>query len=75
LDGTATLVEKLYILANSIDVMRNSNKTVFSPKRRHNIVTVQFPNFTFGLSKEQLRFVQELKYLGTNRQSDDEDIL
>ena len=61
--------------------MCNSNKTVCvvcNPKRRHNIVAVQFPHFTFSFNKEQLSFVQEFEYLGhilTKRQLDDEDIL
>jgi len=49
-------------------MMCNSNKTVcmvLNPKRRHNnIVAELFPNFTFGINKQQLRFVQQFYIFG-----------
>ena len=62
-----TALQKLHIMARSIDMMCNSNKTVcmvLNPKRRHNIVAELFPNFTFGINKEQLRFVQQFYIFG-----------
>ena len=49
---------------------------VFNPKCRFNIVAQQFPIFT--LNNDQLKFIQEFKYLGhmlCNSQLDAADIL
>ena len=72
------LLDKLHNIANHLDMICNSSKTVcmvINPKRRCNIVAHQFPNFT--VNNVTLKYVNEFKYLGhvvSNSQLDDADI-
>jgi len=72
------LLDKLHSIANHLDMICNSSKTVcmvVNPKRRCNMVAYQFPNFV--VNNVTLKYVNEFKYLGhvmSNSQLDNADI-
>ena len=72
------LLDKLYSIANHVDMICSSSKTVcmvVNPKQGCNMVAYQFPNFM--VDNAILKFVNECKYLGhvvSNSQLDDADI-